>query len=190
MTLVSTTTIRTWFVFLDLKMTASDISTSLNLPQRYSTYYWYLLVCLTLPIQRGIHDIRRPFAFMSNPGFVFHDSPGFETGDKTQLQEVLSFIEEKSKSKEVDDQLHAIWLVLLSVYILATDRRFCVGRFCFVLNGARPLLPLETEFFETTRAGKGFYRLSFKFQFNILQYPSSRYLPNSMTWWLRSITSI
>ena len=53
---------------------------------------------------------------MSNPGFVFHDSPGFETGDKTQLQEVLSFIEEKSKSKDVDDQLHAIWLVSLSQF--------------------------------------------------------------------------
>ena len=78
----------------------------------------------------------------------------------------------------------------ISVYILATDRQFCVGRFCFILNGARPLLPLETEFFETTRAGKGFYLLSFKFQINILQYPSSRYLLNSMIWWLKSITSI
>ena len=32
------------------------------------------------------------------------------------------------------------------------------GRFCVVLNNTRPLLPLETEFFETARAGKGFYR--------------------------------
>ena len=31
---------------------------------------------------------------------------------------------------------------------------------------------------------------SFNFRFNILQYPSSRYLPNSMISWLRSITSI
>jgi hypothetical protein len=64
--------------------------------------------------QRGIHDIHRSFAFRNNPGFVFHDSPGFETGDKKQLQEVLSFMEEKAKSREVDDQLHAIWLVSLS----------------------------------------------------------------------------
>jgi GTPase Era involved in 16S rRNA processing len=84
--------------------------------------------------ERGIHDIHRPFAFRSNPGFIFHDSPGFETGDTRQLQDVLLFIEEKAKSTEVEDQLHAIW-------------------FCFVLNGARPLFPLEKEFFNATRAG-------------------------------------
>ena len=78
------------------------------------TTYICLLVCLTLPIQRGIHDIYRPFAFRNNPGFIFHDSPGFETGDKKQLQEVLSFIEKKAKSTDVDDQLHAIWSVSLS----------------------------------------------------------------------------
>ena len=61
-----------------------------------------------------IHDIHWPFAFQSNPGFIFHDSPGLETGDKTQLQEVLLFIEEKAKSRDVDDQLHAIWSVSLS----------------------------------------------------------------------------
>jgi GTP-binding protein EngB required for normal cell division len=84
---------------------------------------------------RGIHDIYRPFAFRSNPQFIFHDSPGFESGDEKQLQDVLSFIEQKSKSTEVDDQLHAIW-------------------FCLVLNKSRPLFPLETAFFETARAGK------------------------------------
>ena len=65
-------------------------------------------------MQRGIHDIHRSFAFRSSPGFIFHDSPGFEAGDKRQLQEVLSFLEERAKSTEVDDQLHAIWSVSLS----------------------------------------------------------------------------
>ena len=92
--------------------------TSLNLPQRYSTCFRCLLACLTLPIQRGIHDIHRPFTFRSNPGFIFHDSPGFETGDEKQLHEVLSFLDKKAKSNDVDDQLHAIWSVSrhLSVY--------------------------------------------------------------------------
>ena len=71
-------------------------------------------MCLTLPTQRGVHDIHRSFAFRSNPGFIFHDSPGFESGDEKQLQEVLSFIEKKAKSTEVDNQLHAIWSVSLS----------------------------------------------------------------------------
>jgi hypothetical protein len=119
-------------------------------------------VWLTLHIQRGIHDIHRPFAFKSNPGFIFHDSPGFETGDESQLQEVLSFMEMRAKSNEVDDQLHAIWSVSLSQ---CTSWPLIVGsaqRFCFVLNNARPLLPLETAFFETARAGKGFYRPIFQ----------------------------
>ena len=70
-------------------------------------------MCLTLPTQRAIHDIHRSFAFRSNPGFIFHDSPGFESGDEKQLREVLSFIEKRAKSNEVDDQLHAIWSVSL-----------------------------------------------------------------------------
>ena len=69
--------------------------------------------CFDATYQRGIHDINRPFAFKSNPGFIFHDSPGFETGDERQLQEVLSFVEMKAKSNEVHDQLHAIWSVSL-----------------------------------------------------------------------------
>ena len=72
-------------------------------------------------------------------------------------------MKKKAKSKDVDDQLHAIWSVLsISLYIPDTDGRFCGKRFCFVLNNARPLMPLETEFFETRRAGKGIYRPIFQ----------------------------
>jgi len=84
--------------------------------------------------QRGIHDIHRPFSFKSNPRFIFHDSPGFEAGGEKELQDVLSFLEEKAKAKEVHDQLHAIW-------------------FCFTPDVSRPLLPLEQEFFNLKRAG-------------------------------------
>ena len=45
----------------------------------------------------------------------------------------------------------------ISAYIRATDDHFYDKRFCFVLNNVRPLLPLEATFFETARAGKGFY---------------------------------
>ncbi|KAG6899909.1 hypothetical protein C0993_005488 [Termitomyces sp. T159_Od127] len=62
---------------------------------------------------RGIHDINRPFVFESNPEFIFHDSPGFEAGDKRQLEEVQTFIEKRARAKKPDDQLHAIWSPLL-----------------------------------------------------------------------------
>jgi len=52
------------------------------------------------------------FSFESNPQFIFHDSPGFEAGGEQELQEVLSFIQEKAKVNGVKDQIHAIWCVL------------------------------------------------------------------------------
>jgi len=83
---------------------------------------------------RGIHDIKRPFAFKSNPQFIFHDSPGFETADENQLKQVKSFLEERAKATEVEDQLHAIW-------------------FCFAPEKARFLLELEKRFFNEPRPG-------------------------------------
>ncbi|PPQ87387.1 hypothetical protein CVT25_008291 [Psilocybe cyanescens] len=83
---------------------------------------------------RGIHDINHPFAFESNPQFIFHDSRGFESGDESQLKEVQAFIEERARSTEPKLQLHAIW-------------------FCFVPNKSRPLLELEERFFNEQRAG-------------------------------------
>jgi len=56
------------------------------------------------------------FSFKSNPQFIFHDSPGFEAGGEQELQDVLSFLKEKAKAKEVMDQIHAIWCVLSSIY--------------------------------------------------------------------------
>ncbi|KAF8811062.1 hypothetical protein BYT27DRAFT_7134518 [Phlegmacium glaucopus] len=84
--------------------------------------------------ERGCDNIHRPFAFSSNPQFIFHDSPGFESGDENQLKEVQSFIEMRARSTDVEDQLHAIW-------------------FCFKPDKSRPLLELEQRFFNEQRAG-------------------------------------
>ncbi|KIK50060.1 hypothetical protein GYMLUDRAFT_253307 [Collybiopsis luxurians FD-317 M1] len=83
---------------------------------------------------RGTHDIHRSFAFASNPGFIFHDSPGFETGDVNQLKEVQQFIADHARATDVKDQIHAIW-------------------FCLVTNGSRPLLELEKKFFDEKQPG-------------------------------------
>ncbi|KAG6826638.1 hypothetical protein H0H92_015029 [Tricholoma furcatifolium] len=58
---------------------------------------------------RGSHNVYDEFIFKNNPGFIFHDSPGFEAGGEKELETVMSFIEEKAKSLEVMDQIHAIW---------------------------------------------------------------------------------
>ncbi|KAG6905497.1 hypothetical protein DXG01_002377 [Tephrocybe rancida] len=49
---------------------------------------------------RGIHDINRPFVFASNPQFIFHDSPGFEAGDESQLTKVQAFIKERARATD------------------------------------------------------------------------------------------
>ncbi len=89
-----------------------------------------------------MHD---EFSFKSNPQFIFHDSPGFEAGGNKELQEVLSFLQEKAKVNDVKDQIHAIWYVLLILPSFdATDNVF---RFCFTPDVSRPLLGLEQRFF-------------------------------------------
>ena len=49
--------------------------------------------------------------FQSNPGFVFHDSRGFEAGGVDEFNTVKKFITERSKEKRLQNQLHAIWYV-------------------------------------------------------------------------------
>jgi hypothetical protein len=47
--------------------------------------------------------------FRSNPGFVFHDSRGFEAGGESEFDKVMAFIASRSKEIKMKDQLHAIW---------------------------------------------------------------------------------
>ncbi|KAF8325361.1 hypothetical protein F5887DRAFT_1202439, partial [Amanita rubescens] len=102
--------------------------------------------------QRGIHNVQEEFSFKSNPQFIFHDSPGFEAGGEQELQDVLSFIQEKAKATEVKDQIHAIWCVILPLCGSATDNVF---RFCFAPDVSRPLLELEQRFFNEQYCGNG-----------------------------------
>lgn len=64
--------------------------------------------------QRGLHDITNEMVFKSNPGFIFHDSRGFEAGGATELENVKVFIAERSKSEDIKNQVHAIWYVFRS----------------------------------------------------------------------------
>jgi hypothetical protein len=59
--------------------------------------------------QRGTHDIENEMVFKSNPGFIFHDSRGFEAGGVDELHIVKNFIAQRARQKKLHDQLHAIW---------------------------------------------------------------------------------
>ncbi|KAG2105478.1 uncharacterized protein F5147DRAFT_579477 [Suillus discolor] len=59
--------------------------------------------------ERGLHNIENEMVFQSNPGFIFHDSRGFEAGGESEFNIVKTFIADRSKEARLTNQLHAIW---------------------------------------------------------------------------------
>ncbi|KAF5378324.1 hypothetical protein D9615_008726 [Tricholomella constricta] len=59
--------------------------------------------------KRGMHDINDELVFRSNPGFIFHDSRGFESGGVEELEAVKNFITERAQEVTLSAQLHVIW---------------------------------------------------------------------------------
>ncbi|KAI6111936.1 hypothetical protein EV401DRAFT_2107892 [Pisolithus croceorrhizus] len=60
-------------------------------------------------LMRGYHNIKDELIFRSNPGFVFHDSCGFEVGSKEQFNMMKKFVLNHAKATELDKRIHAIW---------------------------------------------------------------------------------
>ncbi|KIM82346.1 hypothetical protein PILCRDRAFT_97521 [Piloderma croceum F 1598] len=84
--------------------------------------------------QRGLHDITNEMVFKSNPGFIFHDSRGFEAGGTNELNNVKAFITARSENKYLQDQVHAIW-------------------YCIPLDDSRPFTKAEINFFSECGTG-------------------------------------
>jgi hypothetical protein len=59
-------------------------------------------------LKRGIHDIEHEITY-DGSNFIFHDSQGFESGAKEEIEVVWDFIEKKSAANKLENQLHAIW---------------------------------------------------------------------------------
>ncbi|KAG6330517.1 hypothetical protein ID866_8568, partial [Astraeus odoratus] len=53
---------------------------------------WHMLICS----QRGDHNIENELVFRSNPGFIFHDSCGFESGSVEELEDMKVFVTGRS----------------------------------------------------------------------------------------------
>ncbi|KDQ13818.1 hypothetical protein BOTBODRAFT_111028 [Botryobasidium botryosum FD-172 SS1] len=62
-------------------------------------------------LQRGEHNIEYSLMFPTSPGFIFHDSRGFESGAVDELELVREFIQKKASLGSMKNQLHAIWYV-------------------------------------------------------------------------------
>ncbi|KZP04581.1 hypothetical protein FIBSPDRAFT_1054588 [Athelia psychrophila] len=89
---------------------------------------------LTPSSDRGLHDINNATIFPTNPGFIFHDSPGFEAGGAQELNDAVAFLDARSASADMDDQIHAVW-------------------YCIPLDDDRPFLTAEIKFFSECGAG-------------------------------------
>ncbi|CCM07034.1 uncharacterized protein FIBRA_09353 [Fibroporia radiculosa] len=60
-------------------------------------------------ISRGEHNIQHEMVFSSNPGFIFHDSRGFEAGREDEFEEVKSFVAEHASTTKLKERIHVIW---------------------------------------------------------------------------------
>ncbi|KAF8236682.1 hypothetical protein L208DRAFT_1357071 [Tricholoma matsutake] len=87
------------------------------------------------PFQRGLHNLENEMVFRSNPGFVFHDSRGFEAGSANELVDVKNFIKQQAKQRKLRDQIHAIW-------------------YCIPMDSSRPVTKAEEDFFSKVGTGK------------------------------------
>jgi len=70
-------------------------------------------------MQRGEHNIEHELVFTNHNGYIFHDSRGFEAGDKKELEIVHDFVNRRSLARRLNDRLHAIWFgfVSLGIYV-------------------------------------------------------------------------
>ncbi|KAG2051227.1 hypothetical protein BDR06DRAFT_959218 [Suillus hirtellus] len=104
------------------------------------------LAVLTPSRERGLHDIENETVFRSNPGFVFHDSRGFEAGGESEFIKVKAFITDRSKETKITNQLHAIWYCIpmdeASRSFTASEDKF----FSQCDTGSIPVIVLFTKF--------------------------------------------
>ncbi|KAG2041350.1 hypothetical protein BDR03DRAFT_1007186 [Suillus americanus] len=66
---------------------------------------------VTSSINRGNHNIANEMVFKSSPGFIFHDSCGFEVGSEKEFENMKEFISERVHATKLGERIHAIWQV-------------------------------------------------------------------------------
>ncbi|KDQ50639.1 hypothetical protein JAAARDRAFT_552040 [Jaapia argillacea MUCL 33604] len=116
-------------------------------PEIYNTQRKRINLSAVAPSrERGEHNIENEMVFKANPGYVFHDSRGFECGSVEEFKIVQDFIERRGKATQSSQQLHAIWYCLpadnASRLLTGAEARF----FQECDPGAVPVIAIYTKF--------------------------------------------
>ncbi|TFK48699.1 hypothetical protein OE88DRAFT_1634323 [Heliocybe sulcata] len=90
--------------------------------------------CVITTTKRGLHDINHEISYPTSPGFVFHDSRGFESGGTAESKILYDFLENRSRRNKLHERIHAVW-------------------FCIPAGQARALGAAELEFFKHSAHG-------------------------------------
>ncbi|KAG9317023.1 hypothetical protein JVU11DRAFT_1205 [Chiua virens] len=85
--------------------------------------------------ERGEHNIENEMIFLSNTGFVFHDSRGFEAGSVDEFIKMKDFVAERANTTFLKKRVHAIW------YCIPMDQHH------------RAILTAEERFFDECETG-------------------------------------
>ncbi|KAG6329375.1 hypothetical protein ID866_9715 [Astraeus odoratus] len=85
------------------------VCNSTDLPEVFDGKGNKVLIVISMAFQRGYHNIENELVFRSNPGFIFHDSCGFETGSDKELEEMKMFVTGCSVTTKLENRIHAIW---------------------------------------------------------------------------------
>ena len=101
--------------------------------------------------QRGIHDIDLELVFRRNPKFVFHDSPGLESGSREELDNLKAFIVERAQAVNPGDCIHLIWSA--HAQFPYSTLIFSVSSLCLPVDGDRILLEQEMALFSIDTSG-------------------------------------
>jgi hypothetical protein len=97
--------------------------------------------------QRGEHNIENELRFTGHDGYIFHDSRGFESGDKKELEIVQDFVRRKSREEKLNDRLHAIWSAFVTwISTGVVNSPGLLLRYCIPMDNDRP--ELNSKYFD------------------------------------------
>ncbi|KAG1788542.1 uncharacterized protein HD556DRAFT_852960 [Suillus plorans] len=101
---------------------------------------------VTATIKRGNNDITNEMVFKSNPGFLFHDSCGFEAGSEEEFEDMKKFISQRVHATKLEERIHAIWYCIPMDESCRTFQRSEEKFFFECDTGHVPVIAVFTKF--------------------------------------------